>query len=96
MRPPATAAVTREYLNLGALAETYFRAAPLGGCYDPLARFHGGQAGNGWRGLHQRLDDFWPSRARDHCCGLGAWDLAQEEIPAVYLLNSAIPAGAVL
>jgi len=44
-----------------------------------LAPYHGGQAGHGWSGLRNGLDDQRPSRARDHRCGLDSWDLARKD-----------------
>ena len=44
-----------------------------------LAPYHGEQAGHGWSGLRNGLDDQRPSRARDHRCGLDSWDLARKD-----------------
>jgi hypothetical protein len=42
-----------------------------------LARYYGGQTGNGWCGLRLGLDDFWPSCALYHRSCLDSWDLAR-------------------
>jgi hypothetical protein len=44
--------------------------------FDPRARRDGRQTGNGWCGLRDGLDDFWPSRAGGHRRGLGVRYLA--------------------
>src|SRR5205085_9337888 len=75
--PPATAAIIRACLNLRPLAETIYQRQSPGGCHDPLARFHGGQARNGWCGLRGGLDDFRSGRARGHHCGLDSRDLTR-------------------
>src|SRR5258705_9979349 len=63
-------------LNLPLLAETYLRRQFPGGCYDPLARYDGGQAGNGWRGLRDGMDDQRTGRTRGDRRGLDSRDLA--------------------
>jgi hypothetical protein len=52
---------------------------PRGGCDDPLARFNGGQAGNGRSSLRGGMDGVRSCRPRRYRCRLGARDLANQD-----------------
>jgi hypothetical protein len=65
--------------------------AATGGDHVSLARYHGGQAGNGWRGLRDGLDDIRPCRAWGYRCGLGSWDLARNDFRHTGLFLSVGP-----
>ena len=57
----------RARLNCQPLAELFEQSE---GDHVALVGYYRGQAGNGWSGLRDGLDDQRPSCDRDHRCGL--------------------------